>query len=85
MSQNGQTHFKNLEAFAAIFLKYVWPFWDIMHKGLILVINFLKVSDLSGRSSAIEEYPVHFHFTIKILIFSEFFHFCDNFIFSSYI
>ena len=30
MSQNGQTHFKNLPAFAARFLKYVWPFWDIM-------------------------------------------------------
>ena len=33
MSQNGQTHFKNLTAFAARFLKCVWPFWDIMHKG----------------------------------------------------
>ena len=33
MSQNGQTHFKNLaaNANAAIFLKCVWPFWDIMH------------------------------------------------------
>ena len=31
MSQNGQTHFKNLAAFAARFLKCVWPFWDIMH------------------------------------------------------
>ena len=30
MSQNGQTHFKNLSAFAARFLKCVWPFWDIM-------------------------------------------------------
>ena len=29
-SQNGQVHFKNLAAFAAIFLKCVWPFWDIM-------------------------------------------------------
>ena len=34
MSQNGQTHFKNLAAFAARFLKCVWPFWDIMYKGL---------------------------------------------------
>ena len=31
MSQNGQMHFKNLAAFAATFLKCVWPFWDIMH------------------------------------------------------
>ena len=28
--QNGQTHFKNLAANAARFLKYVWPFWDVM-------------------------------------------------------
>ena len=26
MSQNGQTHLKNLAANAARFLKYVWPF-----------------------------------------------------------
>ena len=32
MSQNGQTHFKNLAAFVARFLKCVWPFWDIMHE-----------------------------------------------------
>ena len=31
MYQNGQTHFKNLAVFAAKFLKFVWPFWDIMH------------------------------------------------------
>ena len=30
MSQNGQTHFKTLAAFAAKFLKCVWPFWDII-------------------------------------------------------
>ena len=29
MSQNGQTNFKNLEAFAARFLKCAWPFYDI--------------------------------------------------------
>ena len=29
-SENGQTHFKNLAAFAARFLKCVWPFWDVM-------------------------------------------------------
>ena len=34
MSQNGQTRFKNLAAFAAIFLKCVWPFWDICIKEL---------------------------------------------------
>ena len=31
MSQNGQTHFKNLAAFAARFLKCAWPLWDITH------------------------------------------------------
>ena len=31
MSQPGQTHFKNLAAFAARFIECVWPFWDIMH------------------------------------------------------
>ena len=29
MSQNGQTHFKNLAANAVRFLKNVWPFYDI--------------------------------------------------------
>ena len=29
ISQNGQTHFKNLAAFSARFLKCVWPFYDI--------------------------------------------------------
>ena len=27
----GQPHFKNFAAFAAKFLKCVWPFWDVMH------------------------------------------------------
>ena len=31
MSQNGQTHFKNLAAFAVRFLKCMWPFLDIIH------------------------------------------------------
>ena len=30
MSQNGQTHFKNL-LYISIFLKCVWPFGNIMH------------------------------------------------------
>ena len=29
MAENDQTHFKNLAAFAARFLKCVWPFYDI--------------------------------------------------------
>ena len=29
MPQNGQTHFKNLAANAARFLKRAWLFWDI--------------------------------------------------------
>ena len=28
MSQNGQTHFKNIAANPARFLKCVWPFYD---------------------------------------------------------
>ena len=33
MSENGQAHFKNFAAFAARFLKCVWPFWGITHQG----------------------------------------------------
>ena len=29
---NSETHLKNLAAFAARFLKRVWPFWNIMHQ-----------------------------------------------------
>ena len=32
MFQNGQTHLKNLPAFAARFLKCVCPFWGIIHE-----------------------------------------------------
>ena len=32
MSENGQTHHKNLAANAARSLKCVKPFWDIMHQ-----------------------------------------------------
>ena len=32
MPENGQTHFKILQQMLQDFyLKYVWPFWDIMH------------------------------------------------------
>ena len=31
MSQNGQTHFKNLTANTARFFRCSWPFWSIMH------------------------------------------------------
>ena len=34
MYQNEQTHFKNLAAFAARFLKCVRPFWDIIHQSV---------------------------------------------------
>ena len=34
MSQNRQTHFKNLAANAARFLKCVWPFGTLCIKGL---------------------------------------------------
>ena len=39
MSQNGQTDFKNLAAFAARFLKFVWPLWRISDKLLLNKIN----------------------------------------------
>ena len=29
--QNDHTHFKNQAAFAAKYVKCVWPFWDVMH------------------------------------------------------
>ena len=32
MSENGQAHFKNFAAFAATFLKCVWPFWALRIK-----------------------------------------------------
>ena len=43
MSQNGQTHFKNLQDAAknaARFLKCVWPFSDIMHNSRNLQNRF---------------------------------------------
>ena len=39
MTQNDQTHFKNLVAFAARFLNCVRPFWDILIKGLTIQKN----------------------------------------------
>ena len=46
MSQNGQTHFKNLAAVAARFLKCVWPFWDIMQERVKSGCLFNKVAGL---------------------------------------
>ena len=47
MSENGQTHSKNLAVFVAKFLKCVWPFWDItcINKGL----KYPKISILSSK------------------------------------
>ena len=46
MSQNGQTHFKNLAANFARFINCVLPFWDIMHERVkpagTIVSGFLK-------------------------------------------
>ena len=39
MSQNGQTHFKNLAEYDARFLKCVWPFWDIMYEMINVTIQ----------------------------------------------
>ena len=46
MPQNVQTHFKNLAANAARFLKCVRPFWDIMHERVKqpLQLNHLAIS-----------------------------------------
>ena len=45
MSQDGQTHFKNLAGNAARLLKCVWPFWDIMHiKGSSLTLPLVAKS-----------------------------------------
>ena len=38
MSQNGQTQFKNLAAFAARFLKCAWPFYDIVKQSVDEII-----------------------------------------------
>ena len=40
MSQNGQTHFKDLAANAARFLKCVWPFMTLRSKGLSNINQF---------------------------------------------
>ena len=39
MSQNGQTLFENTAAFAARFLKCVWPIWVIVHKSVNKINN----------------------------------------------
>ena len=39
MPQNDQTHLNYLEANAARFLKFVWPFWDVTHEK----VNIKKV------------------------------------------
>ena len=49
MSQNCQTHFKNVTAFAARLLRYVWPFQDIIYfkvkrEKLIFISSFQALS-----------------------------------------
>ena len=44
MFQNGQTDFENLPAFAARFVKYVWPFWVIVHERINIQIYHLNES-----------------------------------------
>ena len=46
MSQNGQTHFKNLAANAARFLKCVRPFWDSMHERVKKNLECCKYFDI---------------------------------------
>ena len=61
MSQNGQTHFKNLAAFAAKFLKCVWPFWDIMQRfnqrPLTIFAEKLHDGSLTGLSFIVNFHP----------------------------
>ena len=38
MLQNCQMHFKNRAAIAARFLKYVWPFWDILYERVKIIL-----------------------------------------------
>ena len=49
MSQNGQTHFKNLAGFAARFVKCVWPFWDIMHLRVKIIFCFKTYSEYQAK------------------------------------
>ena len=60
MSQNGQTHFKNLAANAARFLKCVWQFWDIMHLRVnnSVVLDFITKDDLVNKFFATQCSPV---------------------------
>ena len=44
MSQNGLTHFKNLAANAARFLKNIRPFWDIMQERVNIMILLTEAS-----------------------------------------
>ena len=41
MLKNGQTYFEDLAAFTPQnLLKYVWPFFNIMHKRVNLILTF---------------------------------------------
>ena len=67
MSQNDQAHFKNLTAFAAKFLKCVWPFWDIMHervKSLSRNVLFISWKDIRNVGYFFKKIA---NFTCKLL------------------
>ena len=50
MSWNGQTHFRNLAAFAARFLKCAWPIYDIA-KWRVLCLGWWKITNFVANSS----------------------------------
>ena len=45
MSQYGQTYFKSLVAFAAKFLKCVWPFSNVIHYSVKILIIQVALDD----------------------------------------
>ena len=57
MTQNDQTHFKNLAAFVARFLKYVWPFWDIMYRR---VKKFMWEVEMIFQDSPLRRWPDYY-------------------------
>ena len=77
MSENDQTHFKNLAANAGKFLKYVLSFWDIMYlraqteKSQVTVNPSGKIALLIRKcsyfiKSLIHSFPMHLSLPPKI-------------------
>ena len=70
MSQNGQTHFKNLIAFVVRFLKCVWLFWDILDEKIKTVGDTWKLKAFNQfrvRSLYVRDTAQKMKFSIKDL------------------